>query len=827
MIIKTFTHQPVFKISICCLFLAMSTWLSAQTESEVLPSDSPYYTPPDLQQGADVMWDIQFEYDITTPSELGSLAGGVHIGSEFWVSVWNSDTLARFENDGTFIEKFSLIDIFNNGNQGVRGMTWDGTSIWMANNTSTIYQVDPTSKAILSQVNVTATADGIRFITYDETADAGNGGFWVGNFNTDILLIRLDGTLLSTIAAATHTLGGMYGAAVDNDSPGAPYLWVFHQAGAPSESLITQIDLVSGTPTGVARDVNIDFNSPGALAGGLFISKNWSPTGEMTLGGVNQSAPDVLFGYELNFVPSANIDVASANLTSPQTDCNLSAAEIVTFEITNVGAEPVTDIPLELLVNGTSVAVDTFFGTIFPGNNSSFTFTDPIDLSVPGNYIIGVRPNEPTDINNANDLTNWVVGSKEDGTTPVLEDFDAFPTETTIFTGLYNLGVIPFQVNTGGTLSNNTGPAADASGNGNYIYMEATGQNPGDNAILSSDCLTIPDGFSEASLQFDYHMYGAAIGNLIVEVVSGGMTTTALILAGQQQTLDTDPWIDTEVDLTPFIGQEIEIFITASIANNGQPAFLADVGLDNIAITACSPPDNIEGAVTQDIDAAGLGAIDLTITGGSEPFAFLWSNGAVEQNISNLVAGVYTVEISDANGCTFVEAFEVTDACTGFEAIGAITNVIGSELGAIDLTINGGNMPFTFMWSNGAMTQNVMDLESGDYFVSITDDLGCGLFEEFFVDEMTAVEDIAGLSRLDILPNPSSGQVQVFLELENSMEVQFSLFDIAGRELYFEATALTQERTYDLDLSAYSDGLYLARFVLDGQVISRRVILQR
>ncbi|MEM8909470.1 MAG: hypothetical protein AAGD05_16605, partial [Bacteroidota bacterium] len=440
---KTSTKIIFFQGLFCLLLLGMVPKAMAQTHAEKAPAPS-YATVAPAAESADAMWDIQFDYDISAGPNLQGLAGAIHIGNEFWVSVWSSDTLVRYENDGTFIEKFAMPALFSEPSGGVRGMTWDGTSIWAANNTSTIYQIDPATKAIISQVNVVGTTETVRFITYDATADGGNGGFWIANFNTDITLIRMNGTFLSNISSDTHQLGGMYGAAIDNDSPGGPYLWVFHQADNPSNSIITQLSTTTGLSTGIARDVNIDLGTPEALAGGLFISKDWDPNGGMILGGVNQTTPDRLFGYELDFIPGPNIDLGTNNLTSPQTGCELTDAEIVTFEIVNPGVTSVTDIPLELFVNGTSVQLDTFMGTLAAGASTVFTFSESIDLSVPGNYVIGVRTALPTDINNANDLTNWNVGSKAFGGPPVIEDFDGFPTGTVVFPGLYNTGVIPF-----------------------------------------------------------------------------------------------------------------------------------------------------------------------------------------------------------------------------------------------------------------------------------------------------------------------------------------------------------------------------------------------
>ncbi|RMG74899.1 MAG: hypothetical protein D6722_01855, partial [Bacteroidetes bacterium] len=266
------------------------------------PGDSP-----------EAMWDLQFSHNITaTPAAVGN-AGAVFVNGEFWVARWQSDTLSRFQADGTYIGAF-LIPTSGGGTlSGTRAMTTDGTDVFIANNTSTIYRIDTATRTISGTIAAPITQ--ARFLTYDSLANGGNGGLWTGNFNTDITLINLSGGVLQTIPAATHTLGGMYGAAVDNFSTGGPYLWVFHQTNGPSQGTISQLQLPAGTPTGVFRDVFGDLGGNTGLAGGLFIANGIVP-GEATLGGVLQGNPNnFLFGYELDFSPIQN-DMSLTSLVS-------------------------------------------------------------------------------------------------------------------------------------------------------------------------------------------------------------------------------------------------------------------------------------------------------------------------------------------------------------------------------------------------------------------------------------------------------------------------------------------------------------------------------
>ncbi len=125
-------------------------------------------------------------------------------------------------------------------------------------------------------------------------------------------------------------------------------------------------------------------------------------------------------------------------------------------------------------------------------------------------------------------------------------------------------------------------------------------------------------------------------------------------------------------------------------------------------------------------NGASTGAIDLTVSGGVTPYTYAWTNGATTQDISGLTAGIYTVTVTDANGCTKTTSATVTENSTlTASATATPVSCFGGSNGTVDLTVSGGVSPYTYLWSNNATTQDLSGLTAGTYTVTVTDNVGC------------------------------------------------------------------------------------------------------
>ena len=144
-------------------------------------------------------------------------------------------------------------------------------------------------------------------------------------------------------------------------------------------------------------------------------------------------------------------------------------------------------------------------------------------------------------------------------------------------------------------------------------------------------------------------------------------------------------------------------------------------------------PNILEIAIDATADASCNGAtdgsIDITVSGGTAPYSYAWSNGATTEDLAGLGAGTYELTITDANGCEakIDGGVEITEPNILEIAIDATADAScnGAADGSIDVTISGGTAPYTYAWSNGAATEDLSGLGAGTYELTVTDANGC------------------------------------------------------------------------------------------------------
>jgi hypothetical protein len=153
---------------------------------------------------------------------------------------------------------------------------------------------------------------------------------------------------------------------------------------------------------------------------------------------------------------------------------------------------------------------------------------------------------------------------------------------------------------------------------------------------------------------------------------------------------------------------------------------------------------------TASATAAGCGASNGTVTvnatGGKGAYTYTWNTIPVSttKTVTGLPAGVYTVTVGDANGCTATASATVT-GLSGLTVTAATTNVscFGGTNGSAIPTVTGGTAPYTYAWSHGPTNKNQMALAAGTYTVTATANNGCTGSVSITISQPTAMAAIA------------------------------------------------------------------------------------
>ncbi len=170
--------------------------------------------------------------------------------------------------------------------------------------------------------------------------------------------------------------------------------------------------------------------------------------------------------------------------------------------------------------------------------------------------------------------------------------------------------------------------------------------------------------------------------------------------------------------------------------NNGCTATAIDTITQPTRINIPLITDSIKcfGGSTANISVSG-------VSGGTSPYSYLWTGGDTGQYLINVPVGIYTLTVTDANGCTASASAIVLQPTPLTMNIAAGTDTMltcggpGTGTGSISLNIVGGTYPWSYHWSNGYSTQNIMNLTGGTYTITITDHNGCMIIHTFYITQ--------------------------------------------------------------------------------------------
>ncbi len=252
----------------------------------------------------------------------------------------------------------------------------------------------------------------------------------------------------------------------------------------------------------------------------------------------------------------------------------------------------------------------------------------------------------------------------------------------------------------------------------------------------------------------DQNPSGLGAGNYTVTVVdannciaiSSAQITEPSLLTGSTlgEALLCNGDMDGDISLTLNGGTTPYSFVWDNGAGTDQNPSGLGVGVYHVTVTdsnncllslsaEITEPTLLNSSITGDaLNCFGdnNGSIAIIINDGTPPYSYNWDNGAgTNPNPTGLTAGIYNITVTDANGCTIFNSTEITEPpLLTISAVGETLLCNGDTNGDISLTVTGGTTPYSFVWDNGAGTnQNPSGLGFGNYNVTVTDANGCAV----------------------------------------------------------------------------------------------------
>ncbi len=385
--------------------------------------------------------------------------------------------------------------------------------------------------------------------------------------------------------------------------------------------------------------------------------------------------------------------------------CQASATTPVTVRVTNLGTSAASNIPVSYRFNNGAVNTETLAGPLNSGASANHTFVSTVNLSVAGTYPLKAWVGLAGDGNRYNDTltqsTTIVPGVLM--TLPLTQNFESLTvcpttadcgtTSCTLNSGWVNnangtIDDIDFRVSSGATPSTTTGPDVDhtlGSATGKYAYLEASACF-GATAELVSPCLNL-NGTTAPQLVFWYHMYGADMGELHVDVSSNGSWTLDVMtpITGDQG----NQWRQATVNLVPYIGTTINVRFRGITGAE----FTSDIALDDIGLLEANaaPVPAFIGSPTTTCPGRTVTFTDQSI---NSPNAWAWT---IAPNTFTYVGGTSATSQHPQVQFSAASLYTVTLVATNSFGSQTVTqtNYINISSGALAPIVEPFQGPFT------------------------------------------------------------------------------------------------------------------------------------
>lgn len=490
-------------------------------------------------------------------------------------------------------------------------------------------------------------------------------------------------------------------------------------------------------------------------------------------------------------------------------ECGL-ATDSVVVAIENSGRSDISSFIISYSLNGAAAISETITRTLVPEQRDTIVLSSSINTAMDGNYNLRSWVTVPGDGYNDNDtlFTDFMIEGMQ--SLPLIEDFEGSDFPEGWSTDNMNIGI------------DHGTPTSVYYTNLNTVDNAFSLMAPNVGPISNMDVLKVDyrivDNISTAT--------SLSAGDKIEIQISEdcGVTYTTILTIDQSNHTSSIDFSTQEIDLTAYDGKDIKVRFVGT--HGGGAAYFVD--LDNVNILACPPDLNLSVALQSASSSTAMdGSITTSAELGTGPFTYIWDDGSTNATLSNIAPGMYSVTVTDANGCIDM----ITADLGSCSSLGLTVNTtkessIGGD-GTAMVIATAGDGPYTFMWETGVETNMIFDLSKGTYEVTTTDANGCSSVAEAIIDIETSNNDIPELEALTLFPNPSNELTNIDFELATANSAIIEIYNGYGQLVRQIKSNRTRKHQIDIDTSSYPNGLYFVRIIVNQNSISKRLLVQR
>ncbi len=220
------------------------------------------------------------------------------------------------------------------------------------------------------------------------------------------------------------------------------------------------------------------------------------------------------------------------------------------------------------------------------------------------------------------------------------------------------------------------------------------------------------------------------------------------------------------------------------------------------------------------------GSIDISVTGGTTSYSFLWNNSVVTEDLTAIGAGSYSVICTDSNGCTTTVAASINDPNAPTVTLALqMDTACGDFPGIINLS---GGLPAGGIFSGTAVSGNTFDpftAGMGLHYITytFTDVNGCtgSTIDSIFVNNCMGIQTIA-TTEWNLFPNPTNGAINITTTADLNGDVIVEIYSVDGKLIRNENES--QSKNITVDMTTEPVGVYFIRITANDKVSMHRVV---